>query len=52
MFRPLQRRYNVDHPDEASTMGLRGRKAVLEQCWWDNEADKLINLYKRLSNPI
>lgn len=44
--------YLQNNPDEAREMGLRGRKAVLEQYRWDNEADKLVDLYKRLYNSV
>ena len=42
----------LDHPDEAAAMGLKGRKAVLEQYRWDNEAKKLISLYEIIYNSM
>jgi len=37
------------HPKEAEEMGKRGREAVLEKYNWDKEAEKLLNMYRRLS---
>lgn len=36
------------HPEEAEAMGRRGRIAVEERYNWDREAEKLVNLYRRL----
>jgi len=40
----------LEHPQEARVMGERGRQAVLEKYNWDQEAKKLIELYKKGSN--
>lgn len=37
-----------EHPEDAEQMGKRGREAVLKHYNWDNEAKKLIKLYKKL----
>ena len=39
----------LDHPEEASAMGDRGRRAVMARYRWDVEAEKLIALYARLA---
>lgn len=41
-------RWILEHPVESEAMGQRGRKAVEEAYNWDNEAVKLIVLYKKL----
>jgi len=41
-------KYLIEHPDEARKMGENGRKAVLENCNWEKESEKLINLYEEL----
>lgn len=38
----------INHPKEAEAMGKNGQKAVLEKYNWNQEAKKLINLYKQL----
>jgi len=38
----------LEHPKEAEEMGKRGRRAVLEKYNWDREAEKLLDLYRRL----
>ncbi len=38
----------ADHPEETRAMGQRGRRAVLARYTWDHEADKLLDLYRRL----
>jgi glycosyltransferase involved in cell wall biosynthesis len=40
--------YLITHPDEARKMGENGRKAVLEKFNWEEENEKLINIYKSL----
>lgn len=40
--------YMKEHPQEVEQMGRNGRKAVLENFSWENEATTLINLYKTL----
>jgi glycosyltransferase involved in cell wall biosynthesis len=40
--------YLLEHPDEAKKMGENGRKAVLEKYNWENESQKLLNLYSEL----
>lgn len=42
----------LSHPAEAEEMGLRGQLAVLEQFNWDSEAEKLVDLYVSLTNPL
>jgi len=42
-------RWVMDHPQEASAMGERGRRAVLEEYNWEREAKKLFALYDALS---
>lgn len=37
-----------DHPEEAVTMGLNGRRAVQERFNWKSQADNLLQLYTRL----
>lgn len=40
-----------DHPEEAETIGLNGRKAVEEKYNWESESKKLLSLYEEvLSN--
>jgi glycosyltransferase involved in cell wall biosynthesis len=38
----------LEHPDQARKMGQNGRKAVLEKYNWENEGQKLIELYESL----
>lgn len=38
----------MNNPAHANEMGRRGRRLVLERFRWENEADKLVNLYRRL----
>jgi len=38
----------LEHPQEAAAMGERGRRAALEKYNWDQEAEKLLALYRRL----
>ncbi len=38
----------LEHPKEAEEMGQRGRQAVLEKYNWEREAEKLLELYRRL----
>lgn len=40
----------LDHPNEACSMGEKGRVAVEQRLNWDVEARKLAALYKRMSN--
>jgi glycosyltransferase involved in cell wall biosynthesis len=40
--------YLLQHPDEAQTMGLKGRKAVEEKYNWNIEKQKLLKAYERL----
>lgn len=40
--------YLLEHPSEAESMGKRGREAVLSRYNWDTEANKLLELYRRL----
>ena len=39
----------LQHPEEAQAMGERGRKAVVEYYNWDNESEKLLQMYKELT---
>jgi glycosyltransferase involved in cell wall biosynthesis len=39
----------LEHEEEARAMGLRGRKAVHTGFNWNNESEKLLNLYRRIS---
>jgi glycosyltransferase involved in cell wall biosynthesis len=41
-------RWLLEHPEEAEEMGKRGRKAVLAKYNWEREAEKLLDLYRRL----
>jgi len=41
----------IRSPEEMRRMGIRGRKASLEQYNWPVEAKKLVDLYMKLSNP-
>lgn len=43
-------RWILDHPTEAEAMGMRGRQAVERTYNGDAEAEKLLNLYKKLLN--
>jgi glycosyltransferase involved in cell wall biosynthesis len=38
-----------EHPEEAESMGRRGRRAVLERYNWESESKKLLALYARLA---
>jgi hypothetical protein len=38
----------LEHPAESEAMGRRGRQAVKERYNWEQEAKKLIRLYRRL----
>ena len=38
----------LNNPEEAEMMGRRGRKAVEESYNWEQEGNKLINLYRKL----
>lgn len=38
----------LDHPVDAETMGKRGQEAVGKRYNWDTEAQKLLDVYKRL----
>ena len=38
----------LDHPEDATAMGERGRRAVLERFNWEAEAVTLVALYRRL----
>ncbi len=39
----------IDHPAERQAMGERGRKLVLELFNWDQEARKLVDIYRALA---
>jgi glycosyltransferase involved in cell wall biosynthesis len=41
-------RWVLDHPEEASEMGKRGRKLVLEKYNWEKESNTLIELYRKI----
>jgi glycosyltransferase involved in cell wall biosynthesis len=41
--------YLLSHPEEATEMGKRGREAVKANYNWNTEAEKLLNLYKKLT---
>ena len=41
-------RYLLDHPDEARRMGENGRRAVKEHFSWENEEQKLLELYGKI----
>nr|BAL55161.1 glycosyl transferase family 1 [uncultured Acetothermia bacterium]BAL60200.1 glycosyl transferase family 1 [Candidatus Acetothermum autotrophicum] len=40
--------YLLDHPEVRQKMGENGRRAVLEKYNWENEAKKLLTLYRTL----
>ena len=40
--------YLMENEDDAIQMGLNGRRAVLERFNWENETQKLLDLYARL----
>ena len=40
--------YLMENEDDAIQMGLNGRRAVLERFNWENETQKLLDLYTRL----
>jgi glycosyltransferase involved in cell wall biosynthesis len=44
--------YVLTHPGEAEQMGRRGQAAVLEHYNWDTQAEKLVNLYSALTEPV
>lgn len=41
----------LDHPEQAESMGRRGRDAVDRELNWDHEREKLLALYQRLLAP-
>jgi glycosyltransferase involved in cell wall biosynthesis len=41
-------RWLLEHPEEAEEMGKRGRRAVVEKYNWEREAEKLLDLYRKL----
>ncbi len=41
-------RWILDHPEEASAMGKRGRDLILSKYTWEEESKKLVGLYTRL----
>jgi glycosyltransferase involved in cell wall biosynthesis len=43
--------YLLAHPEEAAAMGQRGRQAVRERFNWEQEAQKLLGLYRSLFGP-
>lgn len=43
-------RWILDHPEEASEMGRRGRELILAKYNWEQESRALIDLYTRLFN--
>jgi glycosyltransferase involved in cell wall biosynthesis len=43
-------RWFLERPTEAEAMGLRGREAVRRIYNWENEEQKLVELYARLMN--
>jgi glycosyltransferase involved in cell wall biosynthesis len=44
--------YVLTHPKEAEEMGTLGQAAVLEKYNWDDEAEKLVNLYSGLKDSV
>lgn len=44
--------YLISNPIEAQRMGENGRKLVIEQYNWNNEAEKLTSFYNRLISDI
>jgi glycosyltransferase involved in cell wall biosynthesis len=38
----------LEHPQEAQTMGVRGRHAVQSQFSWNHEGEKLLDLYRTM----
>jgi len=42
-------KYLIKHPNEAKKMGENGKKAILEKYNWENEAKKLLKIYKELT---
>lgn len=40
--------YMIDHPEEAQRMGTNGKKAVDSLYNWNNEKEKLLDLYRAL----
>jgi glycosyltransferase involved in cell wall biosynthesis len=43
--------YLIDHPDEAQTMGQRGKEAVLNTISWEKQGQMLLSIYDELLNP-
>jgi glycosyltransferase involved in cell wall biosynthesis len=41
-------RWILDHPEEASEMGKRGRQLILSKYTWEEESKTLINLYQKI----
>ena len=41
-------RWVIDHPEEAQSMGIRGRQAVLTKYNWEKEVEVLFQLYERV----
>lgn len=41
-------KYLFDHPDEAASMGRRGREAVLREYNWETQIPTVLGLYERL----
>jgi glycosyltransferase involved in cell wall biosynthesis len=44
--------YLLDHPEEAKTMGERGRKAIEEKYNWEIEKEKLLKAYREMEHEI
>lgn len=42
----------VEHPEEAKKMGTNGRRAVLEEYRWENEAKKMLKIYEELLDKM
>jgi glycosyltransferase involved in cell wall biosynthesis len=40
--------YLIENPEEAKNMGRNGRKAIVEKYNWENEGEKLSEVYKKL----
>jgi glycosyltransferase involved in cell wall biosynthesis len=38
----------AENPKEALAMGKNGRKAIIEKYNWENEAETLVEIYKKL----
>lgn len=43
-------KYLIEHPDIAIQMGKNGRRAVLTTYNWNTQAEKLVNLYHKITN--